>query len=351
MTVPTLGGITAKTITTPRITTRVLFSGPEDGAPVLFLHGNASSATFWEEVMLALPPGFRAIASDQRAYGEADIAKKIDATRGLGDLADDAVALLDHLAIEKAHIVGHSMGGSVVWRMMMDAPQRMLTVTVVSPGSPYGHGGTRDIDGTPTADDFAGSGACLANPILAQNIASGDRGNDPFSPRTVMRSTYWKPPFIPAREEDLLSSMLSTHIGEQDYPGDKVTSPNWPHFVPGVWGQANAISPKYAGDVSQLYRIDPKPPLLWVRGSDDRLVSDQSVLDMGTLGAAGIVPGWPGMDEFPPQPMISQTRAVLEQYKAAGGWYAEEVIEDTGHSPYIEKPEVFNKLFHAHLGR
>src|SRR5215470_12392750 len=102
MTVPTLAGITAKTITTPRLTTRVLFSGPEDGTPILFLHGNASSATYWEEVMLALPPGFRGIAPDQRGYGEADRVQKVDATRGMGDFADDAVALLDTLGIQKA---------------------------------------------------------------------------------------------------------------------------------------------------------------------------------------------------------------------------------------------------------
>src|SRR5687768_8348985 len=129
--IPTLPGITAQTVTTPRLTTRVLFSGADNGIPVLFIHGNASSATFWEEIMLALPQGYRGIAPDQRGYGDADKSKKIDATRGTGDLADDAVALLDHLGIEKAHLVGHSLGGSVVWRIMSDYPQRILTVTQV----------------------------------------------------------------------------------------------------------------------------------------------------------------------------------------------------------------------------
>ncbi len=101
MAVPTLPGVTPKTITTHRITTRVLFSGSDDGIPVLFLHGNASSATYWEEIMLALPAGYRAIAPDQRAYGDSDPTKKIDATRGMGDLADDALALLDTLALDK----------------------------------------------------------------------------------------------------------------------------------------------------------------------------------------------------------------------------------------------------------
>ena len=50
-------GITPKTITTERITTRVLFSGQKDGIPVLFIHGNTSSATWWEEIMVGLPDG------------------------------------------------------------------------------------------------------------------------------------------------------------------------------------------------------------------------------------------------------------------------------------------------------
>ncbi|HEX3052666.1 MAG TPA: alpha/beta fold hydrolase, partial [Aggregatilineaceae bacterium] len=127
MTVPTLPGITAQTVTTPRLTTRVLFSGPETGIPVLFIHGNASSATYWEEIMLALPSGYRALAPDLRGYGAADRNKKVDATRGAGDWADDLQALLDHLHLAKVHVVGHSLGGAVVWRMIMDYPQRLLT--------------------------------------------------------------------------------------------------------------------------------------------------------------------------------------------------------------------------------
>ena len=86
-----------------------------------------------------------------------------------------------------------------------------------------------------------------------------------------------------------------------------------------------------------------------MRGSDDQIVSDNSLFEMGTLGSLGAVPGWPGADVFPPQPMIGQTRAVLEQYAAVGGRFEEVVIDGTGHSPYIEKPQVFNPHFHKHL--
>ncbi len=351
MSIPTLPGITAQTITSARITTRVLFSGPDDGVPVLFLHGNASSATFWEEVMLALPAGYRGIAPDHRGYGGADRDKKIDATRGMGDLADDAFALLDVLNIKRAHVVGHSMGGSVVWRMMMDAPERLMSVTLAAPGSPYGFGGTKGTDGQLCNPDGAGSGGGIVNATFTQLMAAGDRSadNPQASPRVVMNSFYWKPPFRPAREEELLSSLLSEHVGPQEYPGDSVPSPHWPFVAPGKFGPANALAPIYAGDVSKLAHISPKPPVLWVRGADDQIVSDTSLFDMGTLGALGAVPGWPGAEAYPSQPMVGQSRAVLEAYQANGGTYREVVLPDTGHTPFIEKPAEFNAAFHAHL--
>ena len=55
--VPTLEGITSRMVPTARLNTHVLGCGPEDGTPVVFLHGNFSAATYWEETMLALPAG------------------------------------------------------------------------------------------------------------------------------------------------------------------------------------------------------------------------------------------------------------------------------------------------------
>lgn len=95
MSIATLAGITAKTISTDRLTTRVLFSGPEDGIPVLLIHGNFSSATWWEETMLALPQKYRAVAPDQRGLGESDRNVKINAQHGMSDFVDDAIALMD----------------------------------------------------------------------------------------------------------------------------------------------------------------------------------------------------------------------------------------------------------------
>lgn len=349
MSIPTLVGIEAKTLTSTRITTRVLFRRQAEGDPVLFLHGNWSCATWWEETMLALPDGFWGIAPDQRGYGEADQNQKVNATRGAKDWVDDVLALLDFLNINKAHIVGCSLGGFVVWQLMKDNPDRILSVTLVSPGSPFGFSGTKDEIGTPCYPDHAGTGGGVSNMELIRRVVDKDRTlESTFSPRASIRSLFI-PPFVPPREEELLDSVFNVHIGEQDIPGDFRPSPNWPFVAPGIWGPHNATSPKYVGDVNKIYDDRITVPILWIRGSHDQVISDQSLSDIGYLGMLGVIPGWPGKDIYPPQPMISQTRAVLEKYQAAGGSYKEVVIRGAAHIPFIEKPDEFNAIFHSFL--
>ena len=351
MTTPVLEGVTARDISTGRLTTRVLFTGPDDGIPVLFIHGNFSSATWWEETMLALPEKFRGIAPDLRGYGGADPEAKIDATRGMGDFVDDAIALMDHLGHERFHLVGVSLGGLVVWWMMADTPRRLLSVTLAAPGAPFGFGGTRDADGTPTTPDFAGSGGGLINPGLVQSLLDDDRDSiSDFSPRGIMRRLVWGEGNIPAREDALIDAMFSVHIGEHELPGDSEPSPNWPFVRPGKWGATNAMSPKYVGNlVERILASKPKPPALWAYGSDDPAVSNSAGSDPGTWGPTGRLPGFPGPEAYPRQPMMDQIQKMLDDYRSAGGSYDKVVIQGAGHVPFITHPEEFNRVFHKHL--
>ncbi len=341
-----LPGVTTAMVETSRLRQHVYFTGPADGVPVIFLHGNFSAALYWEETMLALPSGFRGIAPDLRGYGWTED-KLIDATRGLRDWSEDVLALMDALAIERAHVVGWSMGGGIVYQLLTDAPQRFLTATLIAPVSPYGFGGTKDVQGTPCYDDFAGSGGGVVNPEFVRRIEAQDRSaEDPNSPRNVINAFYYKAPFRAAREEDFLTASLAEKVGPQKYPGDAVPSPNWPHVAPGIWGPVNAWSPKYLlAEVPRLITATPKVPILWVRGDSDLIVSDMSMFDFGALGKLGFVPGWPGDEVYPPQPMVAQTRAVLEQY----GPFEERVLSNCAHSPHIEQAEAFNAFFHVFL--
>ena len=79
------------------------------------------------------------------------------------------------------------------------------------------------------------------------------------------------------------------------------------------------------------------------------MVADGSPWEMGTLGALGAVPGWPGEEVFPPQPMVAQIRAVLERYREAGGRAEIEMFEGSGHFPPIDAAERWSELFFEFL--
>ncbi len=348
MSVATIEGISAAAIVTDRLSTRVLFAGSEQATPVVFLHGNHSSATWWEEAMVALPRRYRGIAPDLRGFGQADPAVKIDATRGMADWGEDVLALVDHLGLDRFHAVGSSLGGNVVWWLIAHAPDRLLSAIQVCPGSPYGFGGTKDVDGTPCYDDWAGTGAGLIPAPFVEAIRAKDMTADsPVSPRSVLRARTWATP--PAREDAYVESLLEIHLGDDAYPGDAVPSPNWPFVAPGRWGPNNAISGKYAEDPAAMITVDPKPPIVWVRGGQDLAVSNNAAADLGTLGPTGIIPGYPGSEVYPPQPMLDQIRGVLDDYREAGGFSREEVMEGSGHVPYIDAPAEFNEVLHAFL--
>lgn len=85
------------------------------GVPVVFLHGFPLDRTFWKPQLSALIAQARCIAPDLRGFGDSTPA----APYSMDQYADDVVALLDHLGIDRAVIAGLSMGGYVafaLWR-------------------------------------------------------------------------------------------------------------------------------------------------------------------------------------------------------------------------------------------
>lgn len=331
-------------VETDRLTTNVLVSGDPDGTPICLVHGNVSSSRFWAELMAETPDEYRVVAPDLRGYGDSET-KPVDATRGVRDFTEDLAALFDELGFETVALVGWSIGGGIAMQYAIDHPGTLTELVLVSTMSPYGFGGTTR-DGTPCQPDYAGTGGGLANDEFVERLADGDTtAAADASPRSVMQAFYVGPDhdFDPETADVYVEAMCATAVGDGNYPGDAVPSENWPGVAPGEHGVLNAISPKYF-DASGLTDVDPKPPVLWVRGDADRIVSDGSFFDAGFLGRIGELPGWPGEDVYPPQPMNDQTRDVLEAYAADGGRYAEETFADVGHSPHVERPEQFRSV-------
>lgn len=328
-------------VETGRLRQHVWTSGPDGGIPLLLVHGNITTGGFWRYVAEALPEDYRVIAPDLRSFGRTD-PEPLDATRGLRDFTDDLRSLLDALDLTDrgvVHAAGWSMGGGILQQYLIDHPDDLASVALLAPLSPYGFGGTKGTDGEPCASDFAGTGGGTAAPDFVRRLAERDAGADhPASaPRVVLLSFFGPGSNAAGVDEDfLVDELLATTVGDDNYPGDTTASDNWPSLAPGTRGVMNTMSPKYV-DTSGFADIPRKPPITWIRATDDLVVSDRSMFDFGTLGEAGAVPGWPGVEAMPPQPMITQLRSVLERYVEGGGRYREVELAG-GHGIPLESP-------------
>lgn len=343
---PLFEGIAARTVQTPRLKANVLYrAGQDDTAPaIVFIHGNVSSSLFWQQAILDAPADHSVWAIDLRGFGDSETLP-VDATRGVRDFSDDVYSVVEALGLGEVDLVGWSMGGGVVMQYALDHPVKSLTLQ--APVSPYGFGGTR-LDGSRASDDDAGVGGGGANPDFVANLDAQNRDDSPLAALGVYRSAYVAQGFESPHEDVWVDSMLSTKTGVDNYPGDAAASENWPGFAAGTRGVLNTMAPRYF-NVSAIVDLPAKPPILWIRGDADAIVSDASFFDINYLGQVGVIPGWPGEEVAPAQQMIAQTRAVLDAYRAAGGSYTEVVFEGAGHSPHLEQPERFAQLLAQHV--
>ena len=106
------------------------------GTPVVLIHGFTGSAQRHfgtPGIIDALSKeGYRVVAMDCRGHGQS--AKPLDSEAYGLQMVDDVVRLLDHLRIDRAHIVGYSMGGAIALQMLVRHPQRLLTATMLGAG-------------------------------------------------------------------------------------------------------------------------------------------------------------------------------------------------------------------------
>src|SRR4051812_41644186 len=109
------------------------FGDPED--PVVFLiMGSSASMDWWEdEFCERLAAGDRfVIRYDHRDTGQSVTYPPGEPGYGFGDLVDDAVDLLDHFGVARAHVVGMSMGSAIAQVMAVDHADRVETLTLIA---------------------------------------------------------------------------------------------------------------------------------------------------------------------------------------------------------------------------
>ena len=103
-------------------------AGPQDAEAVVLLHGWPQSGYAWRRVMPALAEQYRVIVPDLRGFGESSKPASGYDTRTVGH---DIVRLLDHLEIDRAHLVGHDFGAATAYAIAAGWRDRVATLAIV----------------------------------------------------------------------------------------------------------------------------------------------------------------------------------------------------------------------------
>src|SRR5205809_4882998 len=98
------------------------------GEPVLLLMGLGGEHRAWDLVRRELARRYRLVLVDNRDAGASDEANR---PYGTGDMAADALGVIDHLGIERFHVVGASMGGAIAQHLALLAPTRVATLVLI----------------------------------------------------------------------------------------------------------------------------------------------------------------------------------------------------------------------------
>jgi pimeloyl-ACP methyl ester carboxylesterase len=114
------------------LTFDVYEGGPADGEPVLLLHGFPQDHREFDLILPKLhAAGLRTYALDQRGYSPGARPDEVGAYR-IAEPVADAIAVLDALGIESAHVIGHDWGAQVGWLLAAQHPGRVRSLTSIS---------------------------------------------------------------------------------------------------------------------------------------------------------------------------------------------------------------------------
>lgn len=160
---------------------RLYYEETGSGTPVLFIHEFGGDMRSWEPQVRRFSRRYRCIVYNARGYPPSDVPQGVD-DYGQAQAVDDAVAVLDHLQIDKAHICGLSMGGYATLHFGIRYPQRARSLAICGAG----HGS----DPT-TRDQFLKDAEELAGRMVAMGM---DAGIANYARSPTRQPLLWKDP-------------------------------------------------------------------------------------------------------------------------------------------------------------
>lgn len=108
----------------------IAWSQAGSGTPVVLLHGFPQTRQMWHAIAPELAKTYRVVCPDLRGYGAS---AKPQGTENFTfrEMGRDILALMDHIGIERTHLVGHDRGARVSHRLALDAPERFASLTLM----------------------------------------------------------------------------------------------------------------------------------------------------------------------------------------------------------------------------
>jgi len=110
--------------------------GPRDAPALLLIHGNASSARWWDDLVPMLTGSHRVVRVDLLGYGRS--AKPDDRSYALTDQAHRVGVAMDHLGVERVVVVGHSSGGAAATALAERRPDLVAALVLINTGPHLG---------------------------------------------------------------------------------------------------------------------------------------------------------------------------------------------------------------------
>ena len=113
---------------------KVYYESYGSGTPIVFLHPFSTNRNIWNYQTIPFAREYRCITVDHRGHGLSD---KPSAGYGIPQMAADVVAILDREGIDRAVLVGNSIGGMIAMQTCLDAPERVIGMLVLSSGTAF----------------------------------------------------------------------------------------------------------------------------------------------------------------------------------------------------------------------
>jgi pimeloyl-ACP methyl ester carboxylesterase len=242
---------------TARDGTRLYYEEAGSGSPVIFVHEYAGDHRSWEMQMRFFSRAHRCITYSQRGYPPSDVPS--DGAKYSQDIArDDVVAVMDSLKVDKAHVVGHSMGAYTALHVGIHAPARCISVVAAG----CGWGSTPDVK---KREEMKALAAETGKMFAEEGIASAAAK---YADAPMRQAQKNKDP----RGYAEFARMLSEHSAE----GHAQTMFNLQLKRPTLWEMETALKKLSV-------------PLLIIVGDEDEPCIDGSVFLKRTAPSAGLL--------------------------------------------------------------